>query len=329
MNFLNKLQITKDFSIPKEKFDLQSHSYFSDGRKSPEDLLHSAHNNGYKYISITDHNSVQAYNQPLFELASELGITIIPGVELECFGELDVLAFDSQENSISPEFSNEIAKVTKFISEKRNKYLQEGIDNIVDFLKSSSNIPWVKWGKKDQEKKNEIISALTIKNASNINLDTAKLENFNREYISKPHLAMLLARFDLVDLTLFASTFSIPIEKAPKYAMGMLFDKYIKWPLDGLKPDNEIIEMVSKIPFVKVIAHPGKSFEIQQKENQDLAFGKYVQYLLDSGLDGAEIDYRNYKNTDANYNEKTTDILIKQQRTMYGTGGSDTHKLFT
>lgn len=61
--------------------DLHIHTIFSDGSSTVKEVFEAASAKGLKAISITDHDCTDAY--PLsFELGSELGIEVIPGVEL-------------------------------------------------------------------------------------------------------------------------------------------------------------------------------------------------------------------------------------------------------
>ena len=59
--------------------DLHIHSNYSDGIKSPEEIIDSAIKDNIKYISITDHDSIAA--QYITKNNYE-GINIIPGIEL-------------------------------------------------------------------------------------------------------------------------------------------------------------------------------------------------------------------------------------------------------
>lgn len=67
--------------------DLHCHSFFSDGTDSPFALLEIAHQNGLGALSITDHDTVDAYSDELFLKAKELGIELLTGVEIS--SELD------------------------------------------------------------------------------------------------------------------------------------------------------------------------------------------------------------------------------------------------
>ena len=62
--------------------DLHCHSIFSDGSNTPLELLYLAKEAGLQGLSITDHDTVQAYSSELFQEAEKLKIMMIPGIEL-------------------------------------------------------------------------------------------------------------------------------------------------------------------------------------------------------------------------------------------------------
>lgn len=70
-------------SLSKFRADLHCHSTFSDGTLRPKELLQLAINTGLQGISITDHDTIDAYAEAI-PLAEELGIRIIPGAEFSC-----------------------------------------------------------------------------------------------------------------------------------------------------------------------------------------------------------------------------------------------------
>jgi predicted metal-dependent phosphoesterase TrpH len=61
------------------KVDLHCHTTASDGSLSPRDLVARAKANGIDLLSITDHDTVDAYSQ--LTDADTDGITIVPGIE--------------------------------------------------------------------------------------------------------------------------------------------------------------------------------------------------------------------------------------------------------
>ena len=63
--------------------DLHGHTFHSDGKLSPADYLELAHQRGYDFVALTDHNTVSA--TPHVRRLAGNGITVIDGVELTTF----------------------------------------------------------------------------------------------------------------------------------------------------------------------------------------------------------------------------------------------------
>src|SRR3990172_10596838 len=62
--------------------DLHTHTNVSDGQLSPDDLVQRAIANGVEILSITDHDTVNAY----YQLGkTDTSITLIPGIEFSTF----------------------------------------------------------------------------------------------------------------------------------------------------------------------------------------------------------------------------------------------------
>ena len=62
--------------------DLHIHTNKSDGMYTPREIIDMAYSNGINKISITDHDTLDAYTIDLFEYAKIKKITIIPGIEI-------------------------------------------------------------------------------------------------------------------------------------------------------------------------------------------------------------------------------------------------------
>jgi 3',5'-nucleoside bisphosphate phosphatase len=87
----------------KEDFraDLHCHSTCSDGTLTPQELVLEAVKVGLKGLSITDHDTIEAYDQAL-PLAQEKGLLLLPGVEFSTVHkgiEIHVLGYGYDVNS--------------------------------------------------------------------------------------------------------------------------------------------------------------------------------------------------------------------------------------
>lgn len=61
--------------------DLHTHSWFSDGTKSPTELVQLAANSGVSAIAITDHDTMDGVDEAM-AVSSEFGVEVVPGLEM-------------------------------------------------------------------------------------------------------------------------------------------------------------------------------------------------------------------------------------------------------
>jgi len=61
--------------------DLHTHTNYSDGNLTPEQLIGKAKAAGLAYLAITDHDNVDAVEEAI-EIGKSVGIEIVPGVEI-------------------------------------------------------------------------------------------------------------------------------------------------------------------------------------------------------------------------------------------------------
>lgn len=118
-------------------YDLHTHSTNSDGKFSPKEVVKQAFENGVKYLSLTDHDTVYGIEEALEE-AKKLGITLLPGIELstEHNGEsIHVLGYFRDDEYKNPELLKILDEVKKRrvsrayeIVEKLEKYFKITLD---------------------------------------------------------------------------------------------------------------------------------------------------------------------------------------------------------
>ncbi len=63
--------------------DLHTHSTVSDGTQPPEQVVASAREAGLDVVALTDHDSTAGW-EPASRAARELGIRLVPGMEISC-----------------------------------------------------------------------------------------------------------------------------------------------------------------------------------------------------------------------------------------------------
>jgi len=94
-NYLKNIKKEDFFS----KANLHIHSSCSDGRLKPEEIIAEAKKDGLELISITDHNTVEAYKETAVKAADDL--KIITGIEFDCWHDLNmvhILGYDIDIN---------------------------------------------------------------------------------------------------------------------------------------------------------------------------------------------------------------------------------------
>ena len=121
--------------------DLHIHSSYSDGCKTPEEIIDSAIKNKIKYISITDHDSISSQ---YVTRNSYDDLVIIPGIELSTEYndmELHILGyFIDIENDDLKSLVNElnvqrIKRVEKILYNLKNYNINYVFLQIILFLK--------------------------------------------------------------------------------------------------------------------------------------------------------------------------------------------------
>ena len=102
--------------------DLHIHTTCSDGAMTPFEIIEESKNNGVGTISITDHDTIEAYTKELFEYAKKNNINLITGIEIstkisKC--GIHVLGYNIDIND--DEFNTVLSKVRN----ERHNYLHK------------------------------------------------------------------------------------------------------------------------------------------------------------------------------------------------------------
>lgn len=107
--------------------DLHIHTTRSDGELTPREVIDMAIKNKVSVISITDHDTIGAYEKELFDYAKDNNIKIIPGVEISTKNDkcgIHVLGYNIDLDN--EEFKNKLEKLRN----SRHEYLYQVADRI-------------------------------------------------------------------------------------------------------------------------------------------------------------------------------------------------------
>jgi predicted metal-dependent phosphoesterase TrpH len=130
------------------KADLHTHTNYSDGVLSPEQLINKAKNAGLSYLAITDHDNVDAVEEAI-ETGKSIGVEVIPGVEISSDHngrEVHVLAYffnykDEEFLSYLKHVRGERYKRAERIVEKLNEInIPIKLDDVLAQVKGSGSI---------------------------------------------------------------------------------------------------------------------------------------------------------------------------------------------
>lgn len=127
------------------KFDLHSHTYYSDGKLSPEDLVERAVEKGVDILAITDHDTVKALpiaQQHIDENA--LPLTLVKGIEFstkwESF-EIHIVGLnvDVENSTLACLIAEQTGKRATRAEKMAEKLEKRGFENVLEHAKALAN----------------------------------------------------------------------------------------------------------------------------------------------------------------------------------------------
>ena len=124
-------------------YDLHSHSTFSDGDLSPDELFSRAAEKGVSHLALTDHDTVAGLDQAT-NAAQKYKLTLIPGVEISCLwqdSEIHILGLniDPNNTSLQKGLQNQREiRITRF-QKMVDKLKQSGINGTEKIVNSYAN----------------------------------------------------------------------------------------------------------------------------------------------------------------------------------------------
>ncbi len=126
--------------------DLHMHTTYSDGRYTPTELIELAYSKGIQILSITDHDSINAYKEA-FDAAKDFNIELITGLEISTDiedTEVHLLAYfiDTESDELNKylDFFREerFQRAKRIIKKLQNLGLKITMDDVMDLAKNSA-----------------------------------------------------------------------------------------------------------------------------------------------------------------------------------------------
>lgn len=121
-----------------KKGDFHIHSTFSDGSYTPKEIVILSKKRNIDIISLTDHNSTCGIDEAI-SFGEELGIKVIPGVELSTFynnSKVHVLGYfkdDSYKNEL-------LTKILKDVKNHNLSPIRDLLGKYIDFRKVKNRL---------------------------------------------------------------------------------------------------------------------------------------------------------------------------------------------
>ena len=127
------------------KFDLHSHTYYSDGKLSPEDLVERAVEKGVDILAITDHDTVKAL--PIAQQyidKNALPLTLVKGIELSTKWEtfevhIVGLNIDTDNGLLKSLIDEQTEKRATRAGKMAEKLEKRGFENVLAEAKALAN----------------------------------------------------------------------------------------------------------------------------------------------------------------------------------------------
>ena len=105
-----------------KRIDLHIHTNMSDGVLSPKEVIDEAYKNGVTIMAIADHDTIEAYNEELYNYAENKNIKIINAVEISTKSDkvgIHVLGYNFDINN------KELNEKLFALRNARHKYLHD------------------------------------------------------------------------------------------------------------------------------------------------------------------------------------------------------------
>jgi len=265
--------------------DLHTHTIFSDGALTPEELVKKAKEIGLSAIAIADHENTDGIERAK-RVGEKLGVEIIPAVEITSYPNPDtehhILGYliDYKDKK----FQKELAKIQKS-REERTKKVIRNLNNLGFFIN---------FGDVKASASGTIVAPHI---AFSVISDRENHNKLRKEFGEIPTTGQFIQKH--------------LVPGAPAYE-----------PRKALTP-KEAVDLIHSVGGIAVLAHP--CWTIAEKEGGRLVFNeKGFKEIVEAGIDGVEALAHRENPEDTRECVDYFTTLAKKYKLLI-TGGSDFH----
>ena len=102
--------------VIEQKIDLHTHTYYSDGRASPAELINYTAGIGVQWLAICDHDNARCVREAL-PIAKRVGIQLVPAVEFTTRWDACEMAPEDRDVDLLGNFINSVSQAYLKIEE--------------------------------------------------------------------------------------------------------------------------------------------------------------------------------------------------------------------
>lgn len=233
--------------------DLHTHTMYSDGGLTPNQLVVKAKEVGLKAIALTDHDNIAATEVAMLK-GKELGVEVIPAIELTAY-----LDENSDVNDLH---------ILGYFIDPRDRELRKKLEF---------------YQKEREDKSRKVVKNL---NALGYKLEFNEVKKLAKGTIAGPHIAFLIISKKDNEALLTKEFGKIP-------ETGEFIQKYLviggpAYEARVAATPKEAIDLIHQAGGLAILAHP--CWNLAEKDGKKLIFNdKVISDLVSLGLDGIEV----------------------------------------
>ncbi len=265
--------------------DLHTHTVYSDGGLSPNQLIVAAKEAGVSVLAVTDHDNTKAIEVAILK-GKELGVEVIPAIEITAYidslNDLHILGYFINARHRA------LQKKLEFFQKAREEASKEIVTKLIDF---------------------------------GYKINFKELKDSTKGTIVKPHIANLVISKKDNEEKLLADFGHVPTtgEFIEKYLnpQGLAYV-----PREAATP-QEALDLIHEAGGIAVLAHP--CWSLTEKIKTKIVFAdSWVEKLVKMGLDGIEVWAHRDSVEDTQKCVEHFEKLADKYK-LIKTGGSDFH----